>query len=196
MRNNYNMIIISQNASNYGIPFPDETTYRINLAWVNSITELERLLQKHQSQQIFIDLPKGRVKPPNNKYSLDDLLTILNTNKNIKYFAVSNVNSSEDLSMYINVIPKEIIIVPKIESPKAVLNIENIVNAIPTSKKIVMLDHDDLYSALIKNKEPSTKFTEYISKLKEYCEENNVTLLRTVGVIFSDEEKRTTQYIK
>lgn len=196
MRNNYNMIIISQNASNYGIPFPDETTYRINLAWVNSITELESLLQKHQSQQIFIDLPKGRVKPPNNKYSLDDLLTILNTNKNIKYFAVSNVNSSEDLSMYINVIPKEIIIVPKIESPKAVLNIENIVNAIPTSKKIVMLDHDDLYSALIKNKEPSTKFTEYISKLKEYCEENNVTLLRTVGVIFSDEEKRTTQYIK
>ena len=196
MRNNYNMIIISQNASNYGIPFPDETTYRINLAWVNSITELESLLQKHQSQQIFIDLPKGRVKPPNNKYSLDDLLTILNTNKNIKYFAVSNVNSSEDLSMYINVIPKEIIIVPKIESPKAVLNIENIVNAIPTSKKIIMLDHDDLYSALIKNKEPSTKFTEYISKLKEYCEKNNVTLLRTVGVIFSDEEKRTTQYIK
>ncbi len=196
MRNNYNMIIISQNASNYGIPFPDETTYRINLAWVNSITELESLLQKHQSQQIFIDLPKGRVKPPNNKYSLDDILAILNTNKNIKYFAVSNVNSSEDLSMYINVVPKEIIIVPKIESPKAVLNIENIVNAIPTSKKIIMLDHDDLYSALIKNKEPSTKFTEYISKLKEYCEKNNVTLLRTVGVIFSDEEKRTTQYIK
>ena len=80
MCNNYNMIIISQNASNYGIPFPDETTYRINLAWVNSITELESLLQKHQSQQIFIDLPKGRVKPPNNKYSLDDLLAILNTN--------------------------------------------------------------------------------------------------------------------
>ena len=147
MHNNYNMIIISQNASNYGIPFPDETTYRINLAWVNSITELESLLQKHQSQQIFIDLPKGRVKPPNNKYSLDDLLTILNTNKNIKYFAVSNVNSSEDLSMYINVIPKEIIIVPKIESPKAVLNIENIVNAIPTSKKIVMLDHCLLYTS-------------------------------------------------
>ena len=86
------MIIISQNASNYGIPFPDETTYRINLAWVNSITELENLLQKHQGQKIFIDLPKGRVKPPNNKYSLDDLLTILNTNKNIKYFAVSNVH--------------------------------------------------------------------------------------------------------
>ena len=59
-----------------------------------------------------------------------------------------------------------------------------------------MLDHDDLYSNLIKNNEPSSKFTEYIDKLKEFCDENNVTLLRTIGVIFSDEEKRTTQYIK
>ena len=78
------MLIISQNASNYGIPFPDQSVYRINLAWVNSIKELENLLEKHQKQQIFLDLPKGRVKPPNNQYSLDDLFTILNTHKNIR----------------------------------------------------------------------------------------------------------------
>jgi len=190
------MLIISQNASNYAIPFPDETIYRINLAWVNSIEELENLLQKHQKQQIFLDLPKGRIKPPNNRYTLEDLFSILNTHKNIKYFAISNVNSPEDLSIYIKVIPKEIIIVPKIESSTAVLNIKNIVNVIPTTEKIIMLDHDDLYSELIKNNEPSTKFTEYITKLKEFCDKNNVTLLRTIGVIFSDEEKRTTQYIK
>jgi len=35
-----------------------------------------------------------------------------------------------------------------------------------------------------------------ISTLKEFCEKNSVVLLRTIGVIFSDEEKRTTQYIK
>ena len=190
------MLIISQNASNYGIPFPDETVYRINLAWVNSIKELEDLLQKHQKQQIFLDLPKGRIKPPNNKYSLEDLFAILISHKNIKYFAVSNVNSPEDLSIYIKVIPKEIIIVPKIESPTAVLNIKNIVDVIPTTKKIIMLDHDDLYSNLIKNKEQSTKFTEYIKKLTEFCNENNVILLRTIGVIFSEEEKRPTQYVK
>ena len=190
------MLIISQNASNYGIPFPDETVYRINLAWVNSIEELEDLLQKHQNQQIFLDLPKGRVKPPNNRYSLEDLFAIINTHKNIKYFAISNVNSPDDLSIYVKVIPKEIIIVPKIESPNAVLNIENIIKAIPTTKKIIMLDHDDLYSNLIKNKESSTKFPEYIQKLSEFCNKNNVSLLRTIGVIFSEEEKRTTQYIK
>ena len=190
------MLIISQNASNYGIPFPDETIYRINLAWVNSIKELEILLQKHQNQNIFLDLPKGRVKPPNNRYTLEDLFSILNSYKNIKYFAVSNVNSAEDLKLYIKVIPTEINIVPEIESPVAVLNIENIVNAIPNDKKIIMLDHDDLYSNLIKNNESSSKFTEYITTLKEFCEKNSVVLLRTIGVIFSDEEKRTTQYIK
>ena len=189
------MLIISQNASNYGIPVPDETVYRINLAWVNSIEELEELLQKHEKQQIFLDLPKGRVKPPNNKYTLEDLFSIFNTHENIKYFAVSNVNSPEDLSIYIKVIPGDINIVPKIESPTAVLNIKNIIDAIPNDKKIIMLDHDDLYSNLIKNNEPSTKFTEYIQKLSDYCNQNDVMLLRTIGVIFSNEEKRTTQYI-
>ena len=190
------MLIISQNASNYAIPFPDETIYRINLAWVNSIKELDNLLQKHQKQRIFLDLPKDRVKPPNNNYSLEDLTIILNTHKNIKYFAISNVNSLEDLRIYLKLIPKEIIIVPKIESPTAILNIKSIVETIPSTKKIIMLDHDDLYSVLIKDKEPSTKFTEYIKKLTEFCSKNDVVLLRTIGVIFSDEEKRPTQYIK
>lgn len=190
------MLIISQNAANYAIPFPDDTIYRINLAWINSIEELKDLLKKHEKQKIFLDLPKGRIKPPNNRYSLEDLFEILNIYKNIKYFAVSNVNSPEDLDLYIKVLPKEIIIVPKIESPKAVLNIKNIVEAIPTTRKILMLDHDDLYSNLIKNQESPTKFTEYIKKLTEYCSENNVSLLRTIGVIFSEEENRTTQYIK
>ena len=49
------MLIISQNASNYNIPFPDETIYRINLAWVDSIQELKELLNKHQNQPIFLD---------------------------------------------------------------------------------------------------------------------------------------------
>ena len=190
------MLIISQNVSNYGIPIPDETVYRINLAWVNSIEELEKLLQKHQKQQIFLDLPKGRVKPPNNRYTLEDLFSILNTYKNIKYFAVSNVNSSEDLNIFIKVIPNEINIIPKIESPTAVLNIKNIVDAIPSDKKIIMLDHDDLYSNLIKKNEKPEKFKEYILNLSNFCQKNNIIMLRTIGVIFSDEETRITQYSK
>ena len=58
-----------------------------------------------------------------------------------------------------------------------------------------MLDHDDLFSALIKNKQPPSTFINYINQLVDFCNENNVILLRTIGVIFSDMEKRVTQYI-
>ena len=59
-----------------------------------------------------------------------------------------------------------------------------------------MLDHDDLYSNLIKNHESPEKFKEYVYILSEFCKKNNIVMLRTVGVIFSDEETRVTQYLK
>ena len=59
-----------------------------------------------------------------------------------------------------------------------------------------MLDHDDLYSSLIKQNESPLKFKDYINNLINFCTTNNVTLLRTIGVVFSDDEKRVTQYIK
>ena len=59
-----------------------------------------------------------------------------------------------------------------------------------------MLDHDDLFSSIIKNNENKEKFQEYIKTLVQYCNENNISLLRTVGVVFSDDEKRITQYEK
>ena len=190
------MLIISQNASNYAIPIPDGTIYRINLAWVNSLKELENLLKKHIKQKIFLDLPIKRVKPPNNKYSLEDLIPLMNSFKNIKYFAVSNVNSSKDLTKYLKLVPREVVIVPKIENPKGILNIKEIVETLQNKEKVIMLDHDDLYSSIIKLKEPTSKFTYYIKKLNEFCNENNVILLRTIGVIFGDVEKRSTSYVK
>jgi predicted CopG family antitoxin len=65
-----------------------------------------------------------------------------------------------------------------------------------TDKKIVMLDHDDLFSSIIRNKDNKDSFQNYIKKLVDYCQENNIELLRTVGVVFSDDEKRITQYEK
>ena len=55
---------------------------------INSLDELTSLLKKHEHSEIFMDLPIGRTKPPNNKYSFDDLVSILNSNKNIRYFAI------------------------------------------------------------------------------------------------------------
>ena len=140
-------------------------------------------------------MPVGRTKPPNNKYSFDDIVIILKKNDNIRYFAISNVNSADNIRELIEKIPKHVSLVPKIESPDGVKNIEEITKLLG-NKKIIMLDHDDLYSNLIKKNEEPEKFKEYISNLTNFCQKNNIIMLRTIGVIFSDEETRITQYSK
>ena len=163
------MRIISQNIANYGIDVPKDAIFRVNLAWCSSITELKNILEKYPDNDIFLDLPKGRVKPPNNKYSLDDLIPVISSYKQVKYFAISNVESSDDLKYFLKKIPSNIIVVPKIESPTAIKNISEIVNIIPTDKKILMLDHDDLFSEMIKNNEAVDNFKKYIQDLVDYC---------------------------
>ena len=188
--------IISQNTTNYGIQVPNDTILRINLAWCSSIKQLKDILDKHKNNSIFLDLPIRRIKPPNNKYTLDDLVPVISSYNQIKYFAISNVESSDDLEDYIQKIPPNIILVPKIESPTAIQNISEIVNAIPTDEKVLMLDHDDLFSKIIKNNESIDNFKKHTQKLVDYCNSNKIVLLRTVGVIFSDEEKRISGYVK
>jgi len=190
------MIIISQNLANHDFPIPDNAVYRINLAWVNNLDELSELLSKHSSHKIFIDLPIGRTKPPHNSYTFGELIPILEKNSNVQYLAISNVNSANDIEKFVSIVPEHVEIVPKIESPDGIANIENITNSMPYSNKVIMLDHDDLFSSLTKKGESPLKFKEYINTLQNFCFENNITLLRTIGVIFSDMEKRETQYIK
>ena len=190
------MRIISQNVTNYGIEVPKDTIFRINLAWCSSVDELKAMLQKHRENKIFLDLPIKRIKTPNNRYTLDDLIPIISSNQQIKYFAVSNVESPDDLKSFIKKLPPGVILVPKIESPTAIKNISDIVNALPANEKILMLDHDDLFSAIIKSNEPVDIFKKYIRQLVDYCNSNKIILLRTIGVMFSDEEKRISEYIK
>ena len=190
------MILISQNMENYNLTLPKDGILRINLAWCNSLKELEIKLAKNKKSEFFIDLPVGRVKPPNNRYSLDDLIPIIESNKQIKYFAISNVENKNDLQPFLDKLPDHVNLVPKIESPKAVLNIKEICDSLKTEKKIIMLDHDDLFSSIIHNNEDKNSFQKYIRKLIDFCEKEKISLLRTVGVVFSDDEKRITQYEK
>lgn len=190
------MYIVSQNLSNYDIPIPNDCIFRINLAWINSLEELESLLKKYSSHDIFLDLPINRTKPPNNKYSMEELVPIIESHNNIKYFAISNVDSAAYLAPFIKMLPKSLNIVPKIENAQGISNISEIVNSLQSSQKVIMLDHDDLFSSLIKQNESPSKFKDYINNLIDFCNLNNVTLLRTIGVVFSDDEKRVTQYVK
>ena len=190
------MLLISQNIESYNIKLPENTVFRINMAWCNSLKELENKLSKNKEMKFFIDLPIGRIKPPNNKYTLDEIIPIIKSNSNIQYFAVSNVESRNDLEPFLKKLPDRIIIVPKIESPTAIENIDEICNELKYEKRIIMLDHDDLFSSIIHSNEDEEKFQQYIKKLVDYCENNDISLLRTVGVVFSDDEKRITQYKK
>ena len=190
------MILVSQNMLNYDLMLPKDVVFRINLAWCNTLKELKSILSNNKKSEFFLDLPIGRIKPPNNRYSLDDVISIIKENSSIRYFAVSNVENSSDLQPFLDKLPDYINIVPKIESPKAVLNIKEICDSLKTKRKTVMLDHDDLFSSIINNNGDKNSFQEYIKNLVDFCEENNISLLRTVGVMFSDDEKRITQYEK
>ena len=44
------MFLISQNIESYDIQLPDDAVFRINLAWCNSLQELENKLQKNQKR--------------------------------------------------------------------------------------------------------------------------------------------------
>jgi citrate lyase beta subunit len=188
--------ILSQNLINYGFDIPENTILRINLAWCDSINQLSSILEKNTNYLIFLDLPIKRIKPPNNKYTLDDIIPVIDSNPQIKYFAISNVESASDLTEYLQKIPSKVILVPKIESPKAVKNISEIINIIPNNEKVLMLDHDDLFSNILKNNEPVENFRKYIEELNNFCRNNEIKLLRTIGVMFSDEEKRVSDYIQ
>ena len=182
------MFLISQNIKNhYNFKLPDDVILRINLAWCNSLDELKDKLSDDKDSKFFLDLPQGRIKPPNNKYSLDEMVPILESHSQIKYFAVSNVEKKKDLEPFLEKLPESIIIVPKIESPNAVDNIKEIFESLRGDEKIMMLDHDDLFSSIIRQNIDKSQFEKYIEKLGKFCEKNNVLLLRTVGVMFSDD---------
>ena len=43
--------------------------------------------------------------------------------------------------------------------------------------------------------QPDSKFLECFNELVDYCKNQNIILLRTIGVVFSDQEKRITDYV-
>jgi len=153
-------------------------------------------LNQHNKCHIFIDLPIHKTEHPNNKYSIEDLIPILQSYSNVKYLAISNVESAKDLEKYLESFSSFLTLIPKIESPTCVNNIEEITNGLTSKQKIIILDHDDLCSSMLKKGEPITNFVEYINKLTDYCTKNHIIFLRTIGVIFSDDKKRVTAYIK
>ena len=49
---------------------------------------------------------------------------------------------------------------------------------------------------LLKSNISSDKFPYYVNSLIEFCKSNNITLLRTIGIIFTGEDKNVSDYIR
>ncbi|MCA9401733.1 MAG: hypothetical protein KC713_08905 [Candidatus Omnitrophica bacterium] len=178
------LLIASQNLKYYDMNFPEGTIFRVNLAWLNSLQDLENII-KDVPNDIYLDMPIGRTKPPSNSYTLDELIPFIENHQTIKYLAISNIESKAHIAPFLH-LTDSVIIVPKIETKKGIENIDEIVKALDdNSLKIIMLDHDDLFSDLIKHGIHANEFPKYITSLVEYCDRNDVNLLRTRGVIFS-----------
>ena len=47
------MLLISQNIESYNIKLPENTVFRINMAWCNSLKELESKLSKNKEMKFY-----------------------------------------------------------------------------------------------------------------------------------------------
>lgn len=182
------MLLISSHVLDCGeIQLPERAVIRVNLAWLAGY-KMACMKLKNIKHDIFLDNPIDRVKPPSNKYSMSDIKDLMNKFPNIKYLAVSNVESGEDLMHFNIMIPPHVNIVPKIETIQGVDYISHIAKFMCNKKNYIMLDHDDLCSDLIRHGiDPALMYTGYINSLIKFCKANNINLLRTQGVVFSTE---------
>ena len=115
---------------------------RINMAHVKDISELKKFLKI--DYDIFLDYPKGRTKPPIPTLNINDALKVMNQYKNIKYFALSNIEDVSEVNMICDIIPSHVQFVPKIETLNGVLNLNDLLKT--NRIKHIMLDSEDLYT--------------------------------------------------
>lgn len=176
------MFIISNHLTEHNFLINEDYVIRINLAWIRTIKELEKILKKTKNN-IFIDYPSGRKKPPD--YGLcrfEGLNAIINKCKNVKYYAISNVESREKLLREQTYLRNDIKIVPKIETVIGVNNITDICKGITD---MIVLDKEDLYTNCFGNAE---KYSQLLDTVRDTCYNNNIKLLELQGVVFAPEE--------
>ena len=160
------------------VEFPKHMVARVNVAWLDSLAELRGVLNKVK-HDIYLDYPKGRTKPPKPKISLEDTIASAHQFPHVKYFAVSNVEEPESINEIKKMLPNHIEIVPKIETERGILNLENIVLA--TGVGAIMFDKEDLYSDVNHDAE---KFDKLMKLTWAKGEKLGIKVLETHGVVF------------
>jgi len=96
------MKLISNNliCGNYLSEIIDDPDWviRVNLAWYDK-EKLNYVLEwwNFTYNEVMLDVPIGRKKPPNNNYTKEELAHIIADCDCVKYVAISNVEEPSDL---------------------------------------------------------------------------------------------------
>lgn len=157
---------------------PPEAIIRINVAWVKDALQLKEYL--NIDYKVFVDYPEGRNKPPIPKLSYAEAIDILKKFNNVKYLAVSNIESGNIAGLYKQSMFNGIEFVPKIETVKGVYNLESIVKE--TQAKHIMLDTEDLFL----DAKNTQEYLHLINEVDIICKELGVKIFKLQGVIFSE----------
>jgi len=173
------MLLISNNAQKY-MAIADDAVLRINMAWIRNKTDLVALLNGTSTREVFLDYPEGRNKPPKPILTMEDAYEMCKKYPNIKYFAVSNVESVERVLDIQSHLPKGIQFVPKIETLRGIKNFGHLVYSCEI--KTAMLDKEDLYLDVKKDNDEFYKCVEHI---KSICVGLKVNLLELQAVVFT-----------
>ena len=176
------MIIISNNVKER-IAIPKDAVIRVNMAWIKTFEELDNVIMNIK-QDIFLDFPQGRTKPPKPVLQMDDALIVMKKYNNIKYFAISNAEDVTTMLHLRKIIPKHVTIVPKIETMTGITNFNFLVRTAKTN--IVMLDKEDLYLDV---KKQNSIFEALVKKMRQIYKRTDIRLLELQGVIFEERHK-------
>lgn len=150
---------------------PADTIIRLNLAWIKTYQEAEKILSE-SNFPVYLDYPSGRTKPPKPVIGFQEAIA-LSKHPRVKYFAISNAESIALLKELMETIPGKII-VPKIETVKGV---ELIPKMIEAGINTLMLDKEDLYTNV---KADSELYEILVDKVRK----SGIKVLELQGVIF------------
>ena len=161
------------------VKFPGDIVVRVNLAWLKDTKTAIATLGKIK-HAIYLDYPQGRSKPPRPTITLSEALQMATMFKNIKYFAVSNVEKPEKIAKIRSRLPAHIELVPKIESKKGVEHLPGIMKS--AKSRCAMLDKEDLYTNVGCKMKPYEKL---IKDARAHAKKSGFKLIELQGVVFA-----------
>ncbi|HWP61357.1 MAG TPA: hypothetical protein VN495_02030 [Candidatus Paceibacterota bacterium] len=174
------MIVVSNHLfATTHVEFPKDVVVRLNLAWMKDLASAKDALSKIK-HDVYLDYPQGRSKPPRPTLSLEQGLALAKRYKNVKYFAVSNVEEPADVAKLRAKLPKHIQFVPKIETKRGVKNLPAIIRA--GRIKYAMLDKEDLYIDVGRDQDV---FEILNDAARSHAKHGGITLLELQGVVFA-----------